>query len=369
MYPNYRLLVLVSDAYGGHGGISRFNRDFLEALASDANSKQIVVFPRLAKTPILETIPKKIQFNHYGNTTKPYYVKNLLSHLMRDRHLSALICGHINLLPIALPLARIINLPICLMVHGIDAWQPSKSMFVNYAAKKVDYVVSVSVVTLERFQNWAGTNQKKTWILPNSVDLSKFSPGQKDPKLIERYGLGNKKVIMTLGRMPGFDRRKGFDEVIEILPFLLREQKNIVYLIAGDGPDKKRLQRKASSLGLDKHVVFTGMVSEAEKAAHYRLADAFVMPSHGEGFGIVLLEAMACGVPVIASKSDGGREALLEGKLGQLVDPFDSEQLIFAIGQALNQPREVPKGLEYFSKSNFENRVYKLIAEIIGDKR
>ena len=365
MYSNYRLLVLVSDAYGGHGGISRFNRDFLAGLASDPKSKEIVVFPRLVKNPILENIPKKIKFYQNGNTSKPGYIKNLISFLVKDHNFDILICGHINLLSIAWPLARIFKLPICLIIHGIDAWEPTKNRFANYFSKRTDFVVSVSKVSLDRFQGWSGFNQKKTWILPNCVDLSKFRPQPKDPKLIERYGLNNKKVIMTLGRIPGWDRHKGFDEVIDILPHLLREDPNLVYLIAGDGPDKNRLFRKALSLGIGKHVVFTGMVLEAEKVAHYCLADVYAMPSRGEGFGIVLLEAMACGVPVIASKFDGGKEALRNGKLGQLVDPANPEQLASAIKQALEIPHGVPRGLEYFSKNNFEHRVQKLVTEII----
>lgn len=359
----------MSDAYGGYGGISRFNRDFLAGLASDPKSKEIVVFPRLTENPILETIPNKIKFHQNGNTSKSGYIKNLISYLLRDHKFDILICGHINLLPIAWPLAKIFSLPICLIIHGIDAWQPTKNRFANYFAQKTDYVVSVSKITLERFQGWAGSNQKKTWVLPNCVDLSQFSPGPKPPNLIERYGLSNKKVIMTLGRMPGLDRCKGFDEVIEILPGLLRKMPNLVYLIAGDGPDRERLHKKALDLGLDKQVVFTGMVSETEKTSHYCLADAFVMPSRGEGFGIVLLEAMSCGVPVVASMSDGGREALREGELGQLVDPADPEQLADAIRQALKMPRGVPKGLEYFSKNNFEHRAQKLVAEIINHSR
>jgi hypothetical protein len=82
-----------------------------------------------------------------------------------------------------------------------------------------------------------------------------------------------------------------------------------------------RLEEKANSLGLSDKVVFTGRISESEKVAHYNLADAYVMPSTGEGFGIVLIEAAACGVPVVGSRVDGSREALLDGRLGHLVDP------------------------------------------------
>src|SRR5439155_2564410 len=98
---------------------------------------------------------------------------------------------------------------------------------------------------------------------------------------------------------------------------------NVVYVVCGEGPDRSRLERKAVGLGVRDRVVFTGFIPEALKADYYRLADAYVMPSRGEGFGIVFLEAMACGIPVMGSRLDGSREALLDGELGVLVNPDD----------------------------------------------
>jgi phosphatidyl-myo-inositol dimannoside synthase len=98
-----------------------------------------------------------------------------------------------------------------------------------------------------------------------------------------------------------------------------------------------------------------------EKADHFRLADAYVMPSRGEGFGFVFLEAMACGIPVIGSVADGSREALINGALGTLIDPDDAESIRRAVLAAVRRPREIPKGLEYFSYANFERRVRHIV--------
>ncbi len=105
------------------------------------------------------------------------------------------------------------------------------------------------------------------------------------------------------------------------------------------------------------------MVAEEEKVDHYRLADAYVMPSRGEGFGIVLLEAMSCGIPVLASKLDGSREALLDGKMGTLVDPTDMIEVIDGIKHVLSLPQSVPADLDYFSKASFQKRVRSLLRE------
>src|SRR5258708_18021771 len=109
---------------------------------------------------------------------------------------------------------------------------------------------------------------------------------------------------MTMGRLVAGERYKGFDEVIEILPLLIKTTPNLSYMIIGEGNDRRRLQEKVKTLGVEDYVVFTGFISEEEKCTHYNLADAFVMPSRGEGFGIAFLEALACGVPVGASIID-----------------------------------------------------------------
>jgi glycosyltransferase involved in cell wall biosynthesis len=136
---------------------------------------------------------------------------------------------------------------------------------------------------------------------------------------------------------------------------------DLVYLIVGDGDDRSRFQSKASALGIARSVVFAGYIPEDEKPDHYRLADAFVMPGRGEGFGIVYLEAMACGIPVVASKTDGSREATRDGLLGALADPDSASEIRVAIKQALNRPRILQKELEYFSRQRFVERWHALL--------
>ena len=119
------------------------------------------------------------------------------------------------------------------------------------------------------------------------------------------------------------------------MPRLLRQLPDLRYLIVGDGSDRARLEAKARAHGLSDYVIFAGRIAEAEKVAHYNLADVYVMPSHGEGFGIALIEAAACGVPVVGSSVDGSRDALLDGQLGRMVDPSKPDELIEAITAAI----------------------------------
>jgi glycosyltransferase involved in cell wall biosynthesis len=169
---------------------------------------------------------------------------------------------------------------------------------------------------------------------------------------------------MTLGRMDSRERAKGFDELIELMPRLKSERRDIALLLAGEGDDRPRLQVKVRELGLQNDVVFTGFVPESLKADYFRLADAFAMASTWEGFGIVLLEALACGVPVVGSTLDGTREALLEGRLGAVVDPGDPAALATAILSAVNRIKVVPPGLERYTFPYFIERWQSVVQQI-----
>jgi glycosyltransferase involved in cell wall biosynthesis len=100
---------------------------------------------------------------------------------------------------------------------------------------------------------------------------------------------------------------------------------------------------------------------------HYRLADVFVMAGRQEGFGFVFLEAMASGIPVVASNLDGSREAVLYGKLGELANPDDREALKAAIRKALGRPRQIPEGLEFFSYEKFRERLQDIIGGLTAE--
>jgi len=137
-------------------------------------------------------------------------------------------------------------------------------------------------------------------------------------------------------------------------------------LICGDGADRGRLQAKAAALHVEDRVVFTGFVPEDQKADYYRLADAYVMPSRGEGFGIVLLEALACGIPALGSQADGTREALLAGDLGYLADPSDPRDVEAGVLETLRRGTgKVPAALSHYSHEAFARRTESIVREAL----
>jgi asparagine synthase (glutamine-hydrolysing) len=355
-----RILALISDAFGGHGGIALYNRDLLTALCRYPGNIEVTAIPRIMPLPS-EQLPDNLTYVTTGINGKLAYIKTVFLNLRKHQHYDLIICGHINLLPVAMLIRAWLKVPVLLEIYGIDAWQKTGSKLVNYLAPKVDVFISISEITKKRFLEWAKIPESRGYIVPNAIHLDKFLPGPKNPALLDRYKLRGKKILMTLGRLVSHERYKGFDEVMEALPTLEKEFPDIAYLIVGDGSDRSRLEAKARTLEIADKVVFTGFIAEEEKADYYRLADVYVMPGKGEGFGFVFLEAMACGVPVIASKLDGSREALRYGKLGLLVDPRNPDDIRASIVQMLKNPKYPdPDELAYFSFENFVQRSSKI---------
>ncbi len=362
----FRALALVTDAFGGRGGIALYNRDFLSAVSRIQECAQIVVIPRLAKDR-LEPVPTKVDFRISGLGGKLRYVGAVLKSLLQRSRYDVVICAHMNLLPLAYVCALLRGRKLVLLIYGIDAWQVYWKRLMTRLVARVDQVISISEITALRFAEWSGIDRARIALLPNAIHMEWYGVGPKSPGLIDRYNLSGKTVLMTMGRLEATEGYKGFDEVIEVLPKLLELTPNLVYLIVGEGTDTERLRNKVISRGIQRNVTFTGWIPEPEKADHYRLADLYVMPSRGEGFGFVLLEAMACGVPVIASKADGGREAVRDGELGELVDPENPDELRSAVLRALKKPKGlIPPGLDYFSHRRFEERTRSLFGKLLG---
>lgn len=359
----FRVLALVSDAYGSHGGIAKFNRDLLGSIAAIPTCAEVVCVPRVITQPLVG-VPKRLRFLAEGARGAARFLTTVYRAMQQGPYDLVLI-GHINLSPLGVWAARRLGCNSMLVVHGIDAWQKHKRRSVVRALPRVDEIVGVSQVTLDRLGAWAQLRHSRLHVLPNCVDLQRFTPGPKPPDLVISLGLEGKTVLMTFGRLASEDRCKGFDEIIELMPGLLTQRPDLVYLICGSGPDQARLQSKCEQLGVAQAVRFSGFVPEERKVDHYRLADAYVMPSRGEGFGIVFLEAMACGIPAMGSSMDGSAEALLGGELGELVNPSIPAEVQAGVLRTLARRKERPRRLDTFSFTAYSQRVAQLIDTVL----
>jgi len=359
----FRALVLVTDAFGGYGGIAKFNRDLLWALAQMPTCAEVVAVPRLVPAP-MEALPPRVTYRAEATGSKFRFARIVVSDVLSGPF-DLVIAGHINLVSLAAFAGLCRGSKTALVIYGIDAWTPHGSALVRACLPRIDRVISVSNVTTERFRSWSHVDPARLRLLPPCVDLEAITPGPRSPDLARELGLEGRRVVMTLGRLAGEKRYKGFDEVLEALPALARQIPNLSYLICGDGPDRNRLEQKAAALGVRDRVVFTGFVPERSKVDYYRLADVYVMPSRGEGFGIVFLEAMGCGVPVVGSMLDGSRDALRNGELGTLVDPRSALDVETGIRSALARTKGVPGGLSHFSVTEYRARLEAIVCDTI----
>ena len=358
-----KLLALVGDALGGRGGIARYTRDLLTALAS-AERTRIIVLPREGRVGHA-TLPRGLQQRRPRGRIG--FVLAALWTGWRERPFDAVFCGHLNLAPVAAIVAALFRLPLWLQLHGVEAWVPL-SRAQHRAAERAALITAVSRYTRHRFLGLARIAPWRLRVLPNTVDAS-FAPGPKPEYLLNRHGLYGKAVLLTVGRLHSTEPGKGHDRVIAALPALAASRSDIIYLIIGDGSDRARLAALATANGVADRVVFAGVVCAAELPDYYRAADLFVMPSVQEGFGIVLLEAAASGLPVIAGNADGSIDALADGNLGRLIDPHDPAALVRAIEEMLGSIPPRAELIERYAFPQFAERAAMLLDEVVASSR
>ena len=355
------VLYLCTDAYGGYGGIAQYNRDLLAAVSASPAVRETLVLPRVVGGP-LEAVPPRVRFDARSAGATARFVLRALARATSRPGL--IVCAHLNLLPVAVALKKATGARLVLGIYGIDAWTDPGRRGLHWMLRQLDAVYSISDFTLQRFQAWAPVADVPAFLLPNAVHLEDYAAGEKPAALLDRYGLRGKTVLMTTGRMDARERYKGFDQVLGSLARLAPAHPGLAYVVVGRGDDQPRIEALARALGVRDRVTFTGFVDEAEKADHFRLADAYVMPSGGEGFGFVFLEALACGVPCVGSDTDGGREALRLGQLGRLVRPDDPAGLDAAVLGALATPKGIPDGLAHFAFPRFAERAHAMLRAV-----
>jgi phosphatidylinositol alpha-1,6-mannosyltransferase len=176
---------------------------------------------------------------------------------------------------------------------------------------------------------------------------AQFTPGDRAAARAH-FDLNGQPVILSVGRLDRREAYKGQDRVIAALPELNAKGPKPLYLIAGEGDDRPRLQTLAVQIGVADQVRFLGEVAEQALPDLYRAADVFALPSTGEGFGIVYLEAMACGTPAIGLDVGGAPDALGDGRLGVMVP---ESGLNAALSDLIAKPR--PKGLAEAAQARF----------------
>jgi phosphatidylinositol alpha-1,6-mannosyltransferase len=358
-----RLLALVTDAFGGSGGIARYNQNLMLALAQSAHVSEIVVLPRFAEA--VPDLPAKVRQLGPSAGRIAWSARGLA--LAAQRGVDAVFCGHLNAAPLAAAIAGLRRAPLWVQVHGVDAWE-RRGVAHRRALRSAALVTSVSRYTRSRLLEWAELPPHRVRVLPNTVTPGYPPRRPRRNDLMARLGLTGRRVILTVGRLSASERYKGHDRLIAALPEIVARVHDAAYLIVGSGDDQPRLERLAQAAGVDDRVVFAGRVAEPELPDYFALADVFAMPSTGEGFGIVFIEAAASGVPVIGGNCDGSVDALADGRIGRLVDPHAPAEIEDAVIDALLGRHPVPADSEEmrrFAFARFAAHVDALVGALV----
>lgn len=330
-------VLLLTPSLAKPGGIQRYTLTLQRAL-KDLVGDQSVRCLELIEDPAWQGSPR------LSSRSKWRFGREAVRESARWRP-DLTICTHLALGPVGWMSAGL--RPYWIVVHGIEAWVPLP-LAKRMALRRADRVIVTSRLNLEQVTKAQRVKAERIASLPCALDevLTTVEPAGSGPHDLLN---GGQSVILTVARMLSSERYKGHDVILQALPIVLKRVPNLTYVIVGEGDDQSRIQALAQDLGLGSHVVFTGSVSDPELVAIYRRSDVFALPARtvinsneakGEGFGIVFLEAMAFGKPVIGPNFGAPAEFIRDGENGLLVDPDSVTSVAGALVDLLTNPEK-----------------------------
>jgi glycosyltransferase involved in cell wall biosynthesis len=260
----------------------------------------------------------------------------------------------------AIRLGRWLGMPVTVTLRGTEVPQSRNPELVpklREVFRDADAVIAVSD-SLRQLAYSLGLARERGQVVGNGVDAGRFTPMPK-VEARQRFGLPDTaKVLVTVG---GLVERKGFHRVIACMPALLETHPDLHYLVVGgpcpEGDMTQALKQQAAALGLNNRVHFLGPISPDDLKWPLSAADIFVLSTRNEGWANVILEAMGCGLPVVASDVGGNREVVCKPELGEIV-PFDDQSaLTAALGRALWQEWDRQAIRAYAEANSWDTRI------------
>ena len=318
------IIAIQSTTFGAFGGIPSYNRLICRALNELPESEQpIVLIATDSPSDIAEPglcFPK-VQL-HAFNHNRVALTRGFFSLALRH-DVDLILVGHVNYAPLAWMIKRVRpRVRYGVLLYGIEAWG-KLSKVRRRAVQKADFLISISDFTRQKAVAVNELDPGQVHLLPNALHWLPAEPLQ-----ISTHKSSPGVNLLSVCRLDRSEQYKGVDKVIECLPELAKRIPAVQYIVIGAGSDLERHRALAKSLGVNNLVQFLGFVSDDELSVRYRDCDVFVMPSAGEGFGFVFLEAMKYLKPIVAARSGGVPEVVREGVNGKLVEYGDKPQLL-----------------------------------------
>ena len=334
---NERKVLVLAPSLDGIGGVQNYIRTLVEALRDVLGDDRVrmVVVPEEAKAR-LDAPPA------LGTSAKVRFFVSAVSVAISWRP-DLVICAHVGVAPVGRLIQRFVGIPYWAILYGIEVWGDLSSAKRD-ALRDAARLVAITRFTLETTIKRHGLGESPTVILPPTLSRkdtpSPITNDHTSPEL-------QRPSVLTVGRMAASERYKGHDVMLEAWPSVLRSVPEAEYWIVGDGDDRSRLESRAHELGITDSLHFAGSVSPEELSVCYDRCSVFAMPARteldgqvprGEGFGIVFLEAMVRGKPVIGPSTGAPAEFIVSGEHGLLVDPTDPGKVAEALVDLLRDP-------------------------------
>lgn len=375
---NYKFHLWLPDIFAFKGGIQVYSAFLLQAIQNIYPEAEHSVFLKHDRALADHLYLPNTNFHFAGkiplSLRTPFFAAQLIANGTVQKP-DLVITSHLNFAVAAYWLKRLTGIPYITIVHGVEAWNithPQRQKALQHA----DKILAVSNYTRERLLTEQNLDPNKVSLLPNTFNSDRFSIKPKPSYLLKRHQLQpNQPVILTVNRLSSKESYRGYDRIIEALPQIKQHIPNVHYIIVGKGDDRERLEKSIRQQNLQDCVTLAGFIDDRELPAYYQLCDLFAMPSKLEGFGIVYLEALASGKPVLGGDRDGAIDALCQGELGVLVNPDDVNEIankIIAILQKkhshplIYEPKKLrEKVIQKFSTLQFEKQLAKQLSVLL----
>jgi glycosyltransferase involved in cell wall biosynthesis len=350
-----KILLVTGDFLPIKGGISTL---FFEICSKIPQI--LVLTKRVRNSEVFDSLHKicirRIRaFNKY---IQPFIFAINALKTVKKEEVDKLVCGQL-LIPgfVGYIVHKLLKKPYYVHTYGPEfrehkLWFPLMKLILKNATK---------IITISDFAKSQLIKQNipssKIAVLTPGVNTLRFNPNLNAEKILKRHNLSDKIVLLTVSRL---DANKGIDKMINLMPEIQKKYPNVVYMIVGKGPDEQYLKKLAKQRS-KKNIIFVGEVSDEELLLYYASCDVFILltkevPSKGfvEGFGIVFLEASACGKPIVAGKAGGSEEAVKDKITGLVVDPLNDKEILSSIEKLL-EDRTVRKKLGSSGRRRVEN--------------
>ncbi|MGN6179113.1 MAG: glycosyltransferase family 4 protein [Mucilaginibacter sp.] len=369
-----KLMLLTLQTFSTTGGIQKMTRTLAYSINQIAIEKKWDFKTLSAYDRDSDLMPQYLPsecFTGFGVKR----IRFVIQTIKEASNARVVILSHINLAIVGL-LIKLFNrnCKIWLIAHGIEVWRPLSSVKKRLIGK-CDKVICVSQFTKQQMMDIHQTSEYKCIVLNNAIDPFMQLPVsfEKPARLMEKYNLRHgDPVIYTLTRLAATEQYKGHEQVIKAISHLKEKFPAVKYILSGkyDAAEEIRINELIDKFGVAGSVILTGFIEEKDLPDHFLLADLFVLPSKKEGFGIVFIEAMACGLPVICGNADGSIDAIRNGELGRAVDVNDQLELEKAITESLevktdiNQRKSLQNACKrYFNEYNYRQQLKNILLD------